>query len=57
MRARMQDEKRQPELIGARQLLRQGANGIGVKLRIGRGEIDQVIGVREDRAELSRAER
>ena len=53
MRAGMQNEKRQPELIGARQLLRQRANGIGVKLRIGRGEINQVSGMGEDRAELS----
>ena len=49
----MQNEKWQPELIGADQFLRQRANGIGMKLRIGRGEIDQVIGMCEDCAELS----
>ena len=57
MRAGMQNQKRQLELIGALQLLRERAQGVGMKLRIGRGEIDQVIRMREDRAELCRAGR
>ncbi len=52
MRARMQDQERQFELIGTRQFLGQRAQRVGVKLRIGRREIDQVIRVRENRAEL-----
>ena len=52
MRARMQDQKRQLQLIRADQFLRQRAQRVGVKLRIGRGEIDQVVRVREDGVEL-----
>ena len=49
MRAGMQNEKRQLELIGPRQFFRQSAQGIRVKLRIGGREIDQIIGVGKDR--------
>jgi len=43
------ETSRQLELIGTREFLGQGANRIGVKLRIRGREIDQIIGVREDR--------
>ena len=48
MRAGMQDQKWQLELIGANEFLGQSANRIGVKLRIGRREVDQVIRMREN---------
>ena len=48
MRARMQNEERQLELMGAGQFLRESADGVGVELRIGRGQVDQIIGVGED---------
>ena len=43
MRARMQNEKRQLELIRPNEFFRERAQRIRVKLRIGRREIDQVI--------------
>ena len=48
MRARMQDQKWQFELIGANQFFGQSANRVGVKLRIGRREVDQIIRMSED---------
>ena len=49
MRARMQHQKRQFQLIGANQFFRKSPQRIGVKLRISSGEIDQIIRVRENR--------
>ena len=49
----MQDDERQFQLVGTDQLLRKRADRIGVKLRIGRGKIDQVIRVRENGAEFA----
>ena len=48
MRARMQDQKWQFELIGANEFFGQSANRVGMKLRIGRREVDQIIGMREN---------
>ena len=52
MRTGMQDDERQAQLIGPRQFLGQSAQRVGVKLRIGRRQIDEVIGVRENRRQL-----
>ena len=52
MRARMQDEERQFELVRAEEFLGERAKRVGVKLRIRGREIDQVIRVRESRVEL-----
>ena len=49
MRARMQDEKRQFKLVRSDQFLRERANRVGVELRIGGRQVDQVIRVREGR--------
>ena len=48
---RMQHKKRKLKLIGANQFFGESANRVGVKLRIGRREIDQVIRVCEDGGE------
>ena len=48
VRARMQHQKRQFELICPDQFFRECANGDGVKSRIRRGEINEVVGVPED---------
>ena len=45
----MQNQKRQLELIGTRQLFGQGANRVRMKLRIRGREIDQIICVGKDR--------
>ena len=52
MRAGMQDDERQTQLVGPRELLGQSAQRVGVKLRVGRRQIDEVIGVRENRRQL-----
>ena len=57
MRAGMQHEKRQLELVRADEFLGKRAQRVGVKLRVRRGEIDQVIRMREDRVEFGSAAR
>ena len=53
MRAGMKNQKRQLELMRAGELFRQGADGIGVKLRICGREIDQIIRVGKDRQQVA----
>ena len=53
MRSRMQYQKWQFKLICADQFFRKRANGIGVKLRIRRGEVDEIIGVRKHREQFA----
>ena len=49
----MQYQKREFKLICPDQFFGERSNGIGVKLRIGRSEIDQVIGVAEHRQQFA----
>ena len=53
VRTRMQHQKRELKLICPDQFFGERSNGIGVKLRIGRSEVDQVIGVPEHRQQFA----
>ena len=53
MRTRMQHQKWELKLICADQFFGERANGIGVKLRIRRGKVDQVIGVAKHRRQFT----
>ena len=57
MRTGMQHQKREFKLICADQFFGERADGIGVKLRIRRGEIDEVIGMRRTPMTTHRAGR
>ena len=50
--AGMENEKRQFHLVGAHEFLGERADRVGVELRVGGREIDEVIRVRENGAEL-----
>ena len=49
MRARMKNEKRELELISPGEFFGKSAQRIGMELRIGRREIDEIICVGKDR--------
>ncbi len=49
----MHHQKREFKLICPDQFFGKGANGVGVKLRISRSEVDQVIGVPEHRQQFA----
>ena len=49
----MQHQKREFKLICADQFFGERSNGIGVKLRIRRSEVDQVIGVAKHRQQFT----
>src|SRR5262245_62035919 len=49
----MQYQKRELKLICADEFFGERANGIGVELRIGRSEVDQVVGVCEHRQQFT----
>jgi len=53
VRTGMQHQKREFKLICPEQFFGERSNGIGVKLRIGRSEVDQVIGVPEHRQQFT----
>jgi hypothetical protein len=48
----VQDQKGQLELIRAHQFFRKRSKGVGVELRIGGGEVDQVIRMRKNGMEF-----
>ena len=53
MRAGMQDDEGQAQLVCPHEFLGQSAQRVGVKLRVGRRQVDEVIGVCENRRQLS----